>query len=309
MSENKVFNFFHSTEQGGKDIDEYLAKFPGLETEEVTSETVYRVGNKEARDFADRFIKMMVLPGSRIVHPEHLAKSFQLSQQGRSVLILSEHYTNFDLTNICYLANNEPLIGHDFAEKLVAMAGVKLSNGSDGFIAKFIQMYNRIVIIPSRTLAQLSDEERAEMTKLMGPVNLASMKELTYRKQNKHPILVFPTGTRVRPHLPETRQAVKEIYSYIKGFEYIQFISLNGDNLHVDDKDMSNDTPEPDVIMMGCAAPMTQVEFTAMVEARKPEGESVRDYAPKMVMQMLVKLHDEVEPIRQEVLGNHHQKS
>lgn len=309
MNANKVFTFFHSTEQGGKDIDEYLAKFPNLETEEVTSKTVYRTGNKEARDFADRFIKLMVLPGSRIVHPEHLAQSFRLSQEGHSVLVLSEHYTNFDLSNICYLANNEPLVGPEFADKLVAMAGVKLSNGGDSFITRFIQMYNRIVIIPSRTLAQLSEEERAEMTKLMGPINLASMKELTFRKKNKHPILVFPTGTRVRPHLPETREAVKEIYSYIKGFDFIQFISLNGDNLHVDDHDMVNDTPEADVIMMGCHEPMSQAEFTALVEERKPEGESLRDYAPKVVMQMLEALHDEVEPLRQEVLKAHHQKS
>ncbi len=54
------------------------------------------------------------------------------------------------------------------------------------------------------------------------------MKELTERKYNGQTILVFPTGTRFRPWEPESKKGVREIFTYLKSFDNILFLGING---------------------------------------------------------------------------------
>ncbi|NIZ40554.1 hypothetical protein PVA45_03385 [Entomospira entomophila] len=295
---NKVYQFYMQSPEWRDRMIELLAQFPKEEEEEVTAETVYKAGSLKARRIADLLAAQLILSGSGIVDPQHLEESWKLSQSGKSVLVLCEHFSNFDLTNITYLTDHEPLIGEEFANKLTAMAGVKLSKESDRFITSFIKIYNRIVIIPSRTLNNLSAEEREEYNRRMGPINMAALKEMTKRKMTGHPILVFPTGTRTRPNKPETAQAVKEIYSYIRSFDYIQFLSLNGVNLKVAEESMSQDEPQPNVIMMGAAKPMSSEEFLEQAEIHCSKNMNLRDFVPEYVMSQLRQLHEYVEPIR-----------
>ncbi|WDI34505.1 hypothetical protein PVA44_03260 [Entomospira nematocerorum] len=294
---NKVYQFYMQSPGSRERMIDLLAQFPEEEEEEVTAETVYKSGSLKARRIADPLAAQLILPGSGIVDPHHLAESWELSQSGKSVLVLCEHFSNFDLTNITYLTDHEPLIGEEFANKLTAMAGVKLSKESDRFITSFIKIYNRIVIIPSRTLNNLSAEEREEYNRRMGPINMAALKEMTKRKMTGHPILVFPTGTRTRPNKPETAQAVKEIYSYIRSFDYIQFLSLNGVNLKVS-ASMSDDEPQPNIIMMGAAKPISSQDFLEQAAIHCSKNVNLRDFVPEYVMSQLHQLHDYVEPIR-----------
>ncbi|NIZ18551.1 hypothetical protein [Entomospira culicis] len=295
--ENKLYGFFRATSV--EQTEKLLSLLPEDVTEVVTPETVYRAGNPEARETADLLARGLILPGSKIIDAHHLAESWKLAQSGKSVLVLSEHFSNFDLTNITYLADNDPAIGKGFADNLIAMAGVKLSRDSDRFIAAFIQVYNRIVIMPSRSLDKLSGEELNEYKKM----NLSAIKEMTKRKNSGHPILVFPTGTRTRPNQPDTAKAIPEMYSYMRGFDYIQFLSLNGLVLKVSDISMSADEPQPNVVMMGAAKPISSQEFMENAEKNCPQGMEMRDFVPIYLMQQLHSLHDYVEPMRLAVDG------
>jgi glycerol-3-phosphate O-acyltransferase len=301
-SKNALYSFFARSTP--KATETLLNHLPTADSEEVTPQSVYKEGSLSARRASNPVVAELILPGSKIIHGEHIAASWKLAQEGKAVLVLSEHFSNFDLTNITYLADHDPLIGEEFVNKLIAMAGVKLSTASDRFISAYIQIYNRIVIIPSRTLESLSPAARDAYNKEMGPINMAALKELAKRKVSGHPILVFPTGTRTRPGQPETAKAVKEMYSYVRSFDYIQFISLNGINMHVAPV-MSDDEPVPNVIMMGAAPTMSSQEFLDKAKASLPEGGDMREHVATCIMSELHALHDMVEPIRLQVPGAH----
>lgn len=291
---NKIYSFFAKKPEYKAIIDKTLAMFPD-KIEEVSPQTVYKAGNSQARKMIVPLMRAVCLPGSRIINAENLKKLFDLSQQGHSCLLLAEHYTNFDLSNLCYLTDTEPLLGPAFADRLIAMAGIKLSQ-SNPFIAAWSGMYNRIVIYPSRSLNAIeNEEEREKARKLMTPINLAAMKELTFRKYNKQMVLVFPSGTRIRPWDKETQKGVREIYSYIKSFEYLCFLSINGNNLPLAGKDseMEEDEPQPDVIVMQASKPMLSKAFLSGTAQEETREETV-----ERVMRQLFGLHAEAEPAR-----------
>lgn len=298
---NYVYQFYANMPETQQDLHKLLAHFPVEDAEVVTTDTVYKPGNLAARRVSNSLVARLVLPGSKIINAHHLAKSWRLAQEGKSVLILCEHFSNFDLTNISYLTDHDPLIGEEFANKLIAMAGVKLSRDSDRFISSFIKIYNRIVIVPSRSRDQstFTLEEQNEYKK----INISALREMTKRKYSGHPILVFPTGTRTRPNEPDTAKAIKEIYGYIRSFDVVQFLSLNGLNLTVSAKHMSEDKPQANVIMIGASEPISSVDFLKQAADNCPSSVDIRDFIPEYTMQQLFSLHDYVEPIRKSTLG------
>jgi glycerol-3-phosphate O-acyltransferase len=283
-------------------VDRLLAMYPG--TEEVKPDSVYRSGSMEARSLINILASQIIKPGSKLIHSQYLKQAFELSLQGKSCLILAEHYSNMDLVNLCYLALQEEGLGESFVESLIAIAGIKLST-ENALVSAFIRAYNRIVIYPSRSIDGLENEEEKEkMRKFIMPFNMASMKELTTRKYNKQMVLVFPSGTRIRPWDDSTKTGVKEIASYIKAFEYLCFININGNNLPINQTglDMADDKPTADLIWIESHPVITSKEFMTRCDSTLANGVDKKAHIVSCVMQQLFQYHNDLEPVRQQAL-------
>lgn len=290
--------FFHNKESEA--AYKKLAPMFTKNFEEVTAETVYKEGRPEARVLFNQILKPFLLPKSRIINPQYLKELYDLSQQGKACLLLPEHYGNFDLSNICYLTDQEPCLGPDFANALVAVAGAKLSLDNPT-IATFAQIYSRVVIFPSRGMESIQDEKkREEERKKTLPINLASIKEITRRKYQKQMFLVFPSGTRIRPWQEETKSGVPEIYNYLRIFEYTCLVSINGNNLPINPNVniMTEDEPTPENVFLGVGPATRTEDLIEQCSQGMPADADPKAYIVTNMMKKLFALHEETEQIR-----------
>lgn len=270
----------------------------------ITEENVWQEGNTANRHLFYKIIEDLLLPGSAIVGLEHLLDLYHRAQAGESCLILSEHYSNFDLpclTNLLEKGNPE---GEKIADALVAIAGLKLNEESP-VVAAFTEAFSRIVIYPSRSIEALPDspEKEAELLRAQ-KINLASMRALSKAKKSGYIVLLFPAGTRYRPGKPETKRAVKEVDSYLKTFDHFVFVSINGNTLHVtSDGSMVDDQAHRDVIVYGVSPVQSTSEFRKQAQADCPEGQDSKQFTVDRVMAELEKMHERYEPFRQQELA------
>ena len=118
------------------------------------------------------------------------------------------------------------------ADRIVAIAGMKL-NEANPMVRAFAESFTRVVIYPTRSLNKAeenaqSEEERIAEEKKARTINLAAMRAMDECKRNGEVILVFPSGTRYRPGKPETKRGLKEIDSYLRMFDVMILVSVNG---------------------------------------------------------------------------------
>jgi glycerol-3-phosphate O-acyltransferase len=64
-------------------------------------------------------------------------------------------------------------------------------------------------------------------------INRAAVKTIAIVKHSGKLVLVFPAGTRYRPWDPSTKRGVREIASYIKGFDNFCLVAVNGNILRI----------------------------------------------------------------------------
>jgi len=247
-----------------------------------------------------------MLPGSRINNFEALKELYKRCQAGETCLILSEHYSNFDFPSLFHLVESHPLLGSEIAESLLPIRGMKLSV-STSIIARYSQSYDCIVIFPSRTLTNVADpNEREEWRKIGIPINYAAVREIVNRKHSGRIILVFPAGTRYRPWTSDTQQGLREVYSYVKTFDNILFLGINGNTLlpHTSD-DMAKDRLKNDLMIYTCSDVVNSREFRNRVTSTAPEGTDPKQHLADEVMRELTKIHSRIEPGRLKELANH----
>lgn len=259
-------------------------------------DNVLQKGNEKNRAIISKMLDELLIDGSRIDGKENLEELFRLSKEGNSCLILMEHYSNFDYP-ILYKMIDEQLEANP--EDMYPIAGMKLTE-TDKRVAAFSNAYNKIIIYPSKSIECEKDtEKQAELRKISGPINLAAMKALTQSKNNGKVILVFPAGTRVRPWDPDSKKGVREMFSYIKTFDYICFVGKNGNILppHESDK-MDMDSPVRDLVILTAEAPIKGRSYVKTVTESMPEGEDQKQFVVSQVMKHLFDLHDRVEPLR-----------
>lgn len=261
-------------------------------------DNVLQKGNAKNRAIISQMMEQLLLKGSRIDGKEHLEELFRLSKAGNSCLILMEHYSNFDYPLLIKMID-EQLEAN--ADDMYAIAGMKLTE-TDKNVSAFSNAYNKIIIYPSKSIDSETDpEKQKELRSISGPINLAAIKALTKSKNTGKVILVFPAGTRVRSWAPDSKKGVREMFSYIKTFDYICFIGKNGNILppHKSDK-MDMDMPRPDLIILTAEAPIKGRAYVKSVVENMPEGEEQKQFVVTQVMKHLFKLHDRVEPKRLE---------
>ncbi len=265
-------------------------------------DNVLQEGNAKNRAIISQMMGQLLLEGSRIDGKENLEELFKLSKEGKSCLILMEHYSNFDYP-LLYKMIEEQLEAN--AEDMFPMAGMKLTE-TDKKVSAFSNAYTKLIIYPSKSIDSEKDlEKQKELRKISGPINLAAMKALTRSKNTGKVILVFPAGTRVRSWAPESRNGVREMFSYIKTFDYICFVGKNGNILppHESDK-MDMDMPRPDLVILTAEAPIKGRAYVKSIVQNMPEGEDQKQFVVTEVMKHLFELHDKVEPKRLEEKEN-----
>jgi glycerol-3-phosphate O-acyltransferase len=273
----------------------------------ITGENVYQEGNSDILPILDQMASPLMLPGSGVDGMENLEELLAKAESGKSCLLLVEHYSNFDLSIFSLLVRLAGGRGNDIAKALIAIAGMKL-NEDNPIVAAFASAYTRIVIYPSRSIKGMDEEKkRAELAR-SNAINRAAMKALDEHKTRGRLILVFPSGTRYRPWDPSTKKGVREIDSYIRSFDYMCCIAINGKILHVQQTDMLNDAVSKDIIRITAGPVQPCVEFRgrAKSDAEAAGNEDKKQAVVDAVMAELEKLHIAAEEKRQKMLEEKH---
>jgi hypothetical protein len=269
----------------------------------ITEENVYQKGDPNIRVVLDEMVESLLLPGSGLVGMNHFEELMEKAESGKACLLLVEHYSNMDLSIVSLMARKEGGRGKDISDAIVAIAGMKL-NEDNPVVAAFAGAYDKIVIYPSRSLQELDPEKDKEEIARGNAINRAAMKSLIRHKYKGKLVLVFPSGTRYRPWDPSTKKGVREIDSYIRSFDYMCFIALNGELLHVQETDMMNDTVSKDVFRITVSPVVNCNEFRDKVLANiTNEEEDKKQAVVNEIMNELEKMHIAAEVERLKVLN------
>lgn len=278
-----------------------LSKAPAL----IDASNVYQEANKDLTPYMEMILRDNFLPGSGLGNIEYFKEFYdQVVNQGKRGLILMEHYTNLDLPAIIYLLKQHGEDwSKDFAERIVAVAGMKLNEASIG-VRVWTEGFTRVVIYPTRSLdkvtgSEVSEEEKANEEKKARTINFAAMRAMDACKKRGQVVLVFPSGTRYRPGKPETKKGLREIDSYLRLFDIVLPIAINGNCLRINpDKpdDMLADVVTQDVVKLTANPVVNCKEFRDNKLATMPADEP--DPKQKIIdgiMEILEKLHDKVD--------------
>lgn len=271
----------------------------------VGPESVYQEAVPENRRIVDSVVDALMLPGSRIEGLEHLEAAAAHAASGGSVLLLMEHYSNFDIPALFYLLDRSGPSGVDAASRIIAVAGLKLNEESQ-FVRGFTEAFTRLVIYPSRSLSRVPDgPAKDQELRRSKAINLAAVHHMVRLKHTGHLILVFPSGTRYRPGDPTTRRGVKEVDSYIKQYDYIVPIAISGNILPIDPEhpaNMERDICTEDVMVFTCGTMTAAREWRNRVRERASADEDPKQLVADAVMDWLAELHAHGDRVRQSIL-------
>jgi glycerol-3-phosphate O-acyltransferase len=276
-----------------------LSKVPAI----ITEQNVYQEGSKEILPILDGMVESLILPGSGVDGLENLEELLAKAESGKSCLLCLEHYSNFDLSIFSRFVRKAGGRGQAVGDALVAIAGMKL-NEDNAVVAAFAGAYSRIVIYPSRSLQGLDAEKnRSEIVRSNG-INRAAMKALADLKVQGKLILVFPSGTRYRPWDPSTKNGVREIDAYIRSFDYMCCVALNGEILHIRQGNMMDDSVSRDLIRVTAGPVLSCAEFRKKARAAADAAgiEDKKQAAVDTLMAELEQLHLAAEEKRRALL-------
>ena len=220
------------------DILTQLAQVSGA-ADKINETNVYQKANPQTRKFIDVLVGDHLAEGSRLENKENWRAFFDAVKAGKSGLILMEHYSNADLPALCWLLEHDlGEEGKELSRKIVAIAGMKLNEADPG-VKAFAESFSRVVIYPTRSLIQTEEKAQTEEEKLneekkARTINLAAMRAMDKCKRDGEVILVFPSGTRYRPGHPETKRGLREIDSYLRMFDVMVLVTINGQILSID---------------------------------------------------------------------------
>lgn len=275
-----------------------LSKVPTV----ISPDNVYQEGNPEILPIIDGMVSSLLLPGSGLDGLKNLEELLEKAEQGKSCLLLLEHYSNFDMSLFSLLVRQAGGRGKDIGNAVVAISGMKL-NEDNPMVAACAGAYTRIVIYPSRSLLGLDAKKNQTELVRSNAINRSAMKKLDELKTQGRLILVFPAGTRYRPWDPSSKKGVREIDSYIRSFDYMCCIAINGVLLHVQKTDMMNDEVTKDIVKITAGPVLSCAEFRDKArDAAEAAGvEDKRQAAVEAIMAELDRLHEMAEEKRKKI--------
>lgn len=270
---------------------------------------VYEEANLETRKYMKKILDENFLPDSGLGNVENFKAFYDaVTKEGKSGLILMEHFTNLDLPAILYLLDKqgEPW-AKDLSSRIVAIAGMKLNEASLA-VRAFTEGFTRVVIYPTRSLnaveeKEISEEEKQAEAIRAKKINFAAMRAMDGCKKRGQTILVFPSGTRYRPGKPETKRGLREIDSYLRLFDCMILVAVNGNCLRINPEspdDMLSDIVTQDTITLTSSEVINCKEFRNNVLASVPADDpDPKQKTVDKVMEILENIHNEVESKRQ----------
>lgn len=227
----------------GDKYGHYFSEFASmLRAENKIDETnIYQEANLKILPYLDKMLEENMLPGSKVDGIENVKEFVEKVNSGKHGLILCEHYSNFDLPGFHYLLRKSGVKeAQELADKIVAIAGMKL-NEENPMISAWAEAFSRIIIYPSRSLSSIHDPVKKAAEELRSrKINMASMRFLDACRRRGQVILVFPSGTRYRPGIPDTKRGVREIDSYLRLTDVFLPVSINGNCLRISEDDPKN---------------------------------------------------------------------
>ena len=272
--------------------------------EKIDETKIYEEANLATRKYMNIILDDNFLPDSGLINPENF-KAFYDSvvKEGKTGLILMEHYSNLDLPGIIYLLEKHGEDwSKDFASRIIAVAGMKL-NESHPLVRAWTEGFSRVVIYPTRSLnavnqkEEITEEEKAEEEKRARKINFAAMRKVDELKKQGKIILVFPSGTRYRPGCPDTKRGLREIDSYLRLFENVLLVGVNGNSLRIDMEnpdDMLADIVVQDTITLTASPIINCKEFRNKVLATLPQDTpDPKQVIVDTIMAELDKVHEE----------------
>lgn len=271
--------------------------------DKIDETNIYQEANHDLEKYMNMILEDNFLPGSGLGNIQYFKEFYDaVSKEGKKGLILMEHYTNLDLPAIIYLLDKHgEEWSKDFSKKIVAVAGMKLNEASPG-VKAWTEGFTRVVIYPTRSLSKVSEEEKVEEEKKARKINFAAMRAMDECKRRGQVILVFPSGTRYRPGEPDTKKGLKEIDSYLRLFDIVLPVSINGNCLRINpenQEDMLMDIVEQDKVLLTASPIIECKKFREEVLASLPADEpDPKQKIIDKVMEILEATHDEVEKTR-----------
>ena len=271
----------------------------------IDESKVYEEANMETRKYMYKLLDETFSDDSSVNNIENYKAFYDaVTKEGKHGLILMEHYSNLDLPAILYLLEKQ---GEDWAKdlssRIVAVAGMKLKEADDG-VRAFTEGFTRVVIYPTRSLSAVEDkgvseeELKAEEQKAR-KINFAAMRAMDTCKKNGQVILVFPSGTRYRPGQPETKKGLREIDSYLRLFDCMILVSINGNCLKINPEnpnDMLSDILEPGKVTLTASPVINCKDFRNEVLSKLPADEAdPKQKTIDRVMEILDEQHKAVE--------------
>ena len=271
--------------------------------DKIDETNIYQEANHDLEKYMNMILEDNFLPGSGLGNIQYFKEFYDaVSKEGKKGLILMEHYTNLDLPAIIYLLDKHGEDwSKDFSKKIVAVAGMKLNEASPT-VKVWTEGFTRVVIYPTRSLTKVSEEEKVEEEKKARKINFAAMRAMDECKRRGQVILVFPSGTRYRPGEPDTKKGLKEIDSYLRLFDIVLPVSINGNCLRINpenQEDMLMDIVEQDKVLLTASPIIECKKFREEVLASLPSDEpDPKQKIIDKVMEILEATHDEVEKTR-----------
>ena len=308
------YEFFVRRKSMGKQLREVYGKYfqemmqYSKAPAKIDSTNVYQEANKDLTKYMEIILKENFLPGSGLGNVENFKAFYDaVTKEGKRGLILMEHYTNLDLPAIIYLLKmHGEDWSKDFSERIVAVAGMKLNEASPA-VRIWTEGFTRVVIYPTRSLdkateSDISEEEKKSEEKKARTINLAAMRAMDDCKKRGQVVLVFPSGTRYRPGHPETKKGLREIDSYLRLFDIVLPVAINGNCLRINPEnpeDMLADLVTEDKLILTAHPVVDCKEYRKSILDSLPADEpDPNQKTIDGIMDMLGKLHDEVEATR-----------
>lgn len=281
--------------------DNFLPSIVELVKNSIYSQDVFEVdawqpANKKNLAIVLDLINRLVYPNSKIVNPENLAKIQTLIDEGKSCVIMPEHYSNFDLPSLFYLIEKFYQDLTPIAAKIISLAASKL-NAESKVVLAFSEAFNRIMIYPARekeNTTEHSEKDKIEQQQL-DIINQRAIKTMLKARDDGKIILVFPSGTRYRPEKPESRNSLEQSVSFLKRFDYVCFIGIAGNTLIVNpNNNMAEDIIRKDSMVYWVDNPISCKDFINKVEG----GRTNKTGVAKQITQHLLDLHNKAEKER-----------
>lgn len=256
----------------------------------TTPEIVFQVAQTQNRERFAAIIDDLLLPGSGVEGVENLRSLHALAAQGRPALVLSAHVSNLDVPALYTLLKHRGEAA--LFEDIIFIAGRKLTEGCKS-IKSMAEMFSRVVI--SAKSSKMSEQEISGGM----AINKAAQRKIAELQGLGKMFLLYPTGTRSRPDVPRTHRGLREVYNYLRKFEYCVVCGIRGNILPPrDDVDMIDEFPRRDTVVYSFGKVRNIAEWLEELTRLRPDATTDRkQFVVDAIMDEIYALGD--DPRRQ----------